>query len=134
MKALYRICGHHALLPRSLQIQLSSDCLDSPQRYGGFSEVWKGRYEGVEIAAKALRVDGTSHSREITHVNHQHLYSNARRQTHHDVEVLQGSLNVENPLSSKRAPAPGSHDGGQPIYDGVGVDDKWRYQQVCQGA
>ena len=116
-----------------MQISLSRDRLGSPQCYGGFSEVRKGQYQGREVAVKALNVYQTSDFHKITRVSYQHRYSNARRQTHHDVEVLQGSLNVENPLSSKRAPAPGSHDGGQPIYDGVGVDDKRGYQQVRQG-
>ena len=86
LKALCKICGHQALLPHSMQIPLSCDDLGSPQCYGGFSEVRKGRYQGREVAVKALTVYQTSDFDKIRRVSRQHRdgYSSSCRQTHHD--------------------------------------------------
>ena len=48
------------------------------------------------------------------------------------VEVLQGGFDVENPPSSKRAVAVGSHNGQPPVCDGMGVDGKWEHHRVHQ--
>ncbi|KAF9643032.1 kinase-like protein [Thelephora ganbajun] len=56
LRYLYRICGRHALLPKSLQIPLCYD-LAKPAHYcGGFADVWKGQHDGLDVAAKTLRV------------------------------------------------------------------------------
>ncbi|KAF9643686.1 kinase-like protein [Thelephora ganbajun] len=52
---LYRICGRQALLPKSLAIPLCYNTTEIPHYYGGFSDVWKGQYNGQEVAVKALR-------------------------------------------------------------------------------
>ena len=56
MRAVYRICGHQALLPRSLAIPLCYDPKEVPLFHGSFSDVWKGRYQGRDVAAKVLRI------------------------------------------------------------------------------
>ncbi|KAF9642512.1 kinase-like protein [Thelephora ganbajun] len=53
---LARICDHRALLPKSLHIPLRYDLLRPPSYTGGFAEVWKGEYNGREVAIKTLRV------------------------------------------------------------------------------
>jgi len=48
------------MLPKSLAIPLCYDPMATPQCHGGFADVWKGQYNGREVAAKALRVYSTS--------------------------------------------------------------------------
>ncbi|KAF9645531.1 kinase-like protein, partial [Thelephora ganbajun] len=60
LSALYRVCSHQALLPRSLQIPVCYNRSDNPLYHGGFADVWKGEYQGRHVAVKALRVYSTS--------------------------------------------------------------------------
>ena len=39
-----------------MQIPLYYNRTEGPRHQGGFSDVWKGEYEGVEVAVKVLRV------------------------------------------------------------------------------
>ena len=49
------------------------------------------------------------------------------------VGVLQGGCSVEHPPSSK-CPAPGRGDDlKEPICDGIGLDDEWKYWRIRQG-
>ncbi|KAF9643880.1 kinase-like protein [Thelephora ganbajun] len=56
LRYLYRICGHHALLPNSLQIPLCYDPKTTAECGGGFADVWKGKHRDQDVAAKALKV------------------------------------------------------------------------------
>lgn len=49
--------------------------MDPPLCHGGFAEVWKGEYQGREVAVKVLKVYLTSDLDKITHVGSQHLLS-----------------------------------------------------------
>ena len=69
MRTLCRICGREALLPRSVQIPPCYNQAGAPLYYGGFSEVWKGRHEGREVAVKVLRVRPTSGSDKVMRVS-----------------------------------------------------------------
>ena len=51
-----RVCDRQALVPRSLEIPLCYDPRENPVCSGGFSDVWKGRYNGRDVAAKVLRL------------------------------------------------------------------------------
>ena len=54
---LRTICSHHAILPSSYTI--SGDLTqvgDDPVADGGFSDVWKGTYNGHKVCIKNLRV------------------------------------------------------------------------------
>ena len=65
---LYRICGYQALLPKSLTIPLCYDPMESPLCHGEFADVWKGRYRGLDTAAKVLKVrsnDGRERTRRV---------------------------------------------------------------------
>ena len=66
---MYKICGSQTLLPQSLEIPLCYDPTETPMRHGGFSDVWKGRYHGREVAAKVLRVYLRSDFGEIRKVS-----------------------------------------------------------------
>ena len=71
MATLCRICGHQALLPRSVQIPLCYDRMDAPLYHGGFAEVWKGEHQRREVAVKVLKIYKTSNLVKITKVGFQ---------------------------------------------------------------
>ena len=60
LRALYRTCGRHALLPRSLRIPPCHDRTGTPLYRGGFADVWRSEYKGRSVAVKVLRIDSTS--------------------------------------------------------------------------
>ncbi|KAF9647776.1 kinase-like protein [Thelephora ganbajun] len=66
LSTLCRICGHQALLPRSVQIPLCYDRMNPPLYHGGYAEVWKGEHQGREVAVKVLKVYLTSDLDKIT--------------------------------------------------------------------
>ena len=68
LATLYKICSHHALIPRSMQIPLCYNRTEAPRYQGGFAEVWKGKHKGVEVAVKVLKVFATSELTRITRV------------------------------------------------------------------
>ena len=73
LTALCRICGHQALLPRSVQIPLCYNRMDTPLYHGGFAEVWKGEYRGREVAVKVLKVYATTDLVKTTKVGSHRL-------------------------------------------------------------
>ena len=68
LTTLCKICGHHALIPRSIQIPLCYNRAEAPLYQGGFAEVWKGKHEGIQVAVKVLKVFPTSDLLRITRV------------------------------------------------------------------
>ena len=68
MFILSRICSHHGLVPRSIQIPLCYDRTEDPKCAGGFANVWKSEYEGVQVAVKVLKVFGDSDLSKIKKV------------------------------------------------------------------
>ena len=69
LRALYQICGRHALLPRSLQIPPCHNRSDTPLYRGGFADVWKGEHKGRNVAIKVLRIYSTSDVDKIRFVS-----------------------------------------------------------------
>lgn len=65
-----RICGHRALLPRSLHIPPCHNRSDVPRAKGGYADVWLGNHEGRQVAVKVLRVYSTTDLAKITRVSH----------------------------------------------------------------
>jgi len=53
---LRKICGRQRLLPKSVQIQVDYNRLDTPLYQGGFADIWRGRYQDYHVAVKVLRV------------------------------------------------------------------------------
>ena len=58
------------MLPRSLQIQMFYDPMGVAHCHGGFGDIWKGKYHGLEVAVKAPRIYPTSDLRKITRVSY----------------------------------------------------------------
>ena len=69
MKSLYKTCARHSLLPRSLQITACYNPAATPHSHGGFADVWKGEYDGLEVGVKVLRTSSMSDFEKITHVS-----------------------------------------------------------------
>ena len=84
LNTLCKICGHQALLPRSVQIPLCYDRSGTPLYRGGFGDVWKGNYEGREVAVKVPRVYSTSPLDKITRVSDQCGNPSLDQRTDHD--------------------------------------------------
>ena len=55
LRLLRKICGCHALLPRSLAIPVFYDRTEDPLCHGGFADVWRGASDDREVAVKVLR-------------------------------------------------------------------------------
>lgn len=68
VKALYKICGRHAILPESLQIPLCYDRQGYPVYQGGFGDVWRGRYCDKDVAVKVIRVRSRPDLRKVVPV------------------------------------------------------------------
>lgn len=64
------MCARHSLLPRSLQIVLCYNPASAAHYRGGFADVWKSEYRGLEVAVKALRVYANSDLQKIARVSH----------------------------------------------------------------
>ena len=62
---MYRVCRRHALLPRALKISVRYDRTRDALFRGGFADVWKGEYDGREVAVKVLRTYETSDFQKI---------------------------------------------------------------------
>lgn len=56
LRFLCKTCSHHALLPKSLEIQFSYDRTKLPLYNGGFADVWRGTSHDQEVAVKLLKV------------------------------------------------------------------------------
>ena len=107
LSALCKICGHQAILPRSLLVPLCYDRTGDALYNGGYADVWMGEHRGYKVAVKVLRLYTTSDLSKITTVSPSLQPLN---RAYHCVccdyvEVLQRSNNLEKPLSPKRAPA-----------------------------
>ena len=68
LRFLSRSCGRQTLLPRSLVIPLCYNPTKTPLYHGRFADVWKGQYNGQEVAAKVLRVSSRDDLRRTRRV------------------------------------------------------------------
>jgi hypothetical protein len=133
VRSLHRICGRQALLPKSLAIPLCYNPTETPLCHGGFADVWKGQYDGREVAVKVLKVYRTSNFEKIRKVDPLRL-SRAPANLPRFPDVLQGGRNMEDPSSSKCVTTVGGDDDRGPVRDGIGVDGQWEHQRVCGAA
>ena len=69
LRLLYRICGCHALLPKSLAIPVFYDRTEDPPYHGGFAGVWKGISDGLEVAVKVIKLYQSSNQVKIRRVS-----------------------------------------------------------------
>lgn len=79
LTTLCKVCSRHGLLPRSVQIPLCYNPLDTPLYHGGYADVWKGEYQGRDVAVKVLKVYSTDDIDKVKQVGYQHNYSSPRR-------------------------------------------------------
>ena len=77
LATLCKICSHHFLIPSSIQIPLYYNRAEDPRCEGGFARVWKGEYEGTEVAVKVLKVFEESDLVKIKRVGFS-IYQRAR--------------------------------------------------------
>ena len=56
------------MIPRSLVIPLCYDPMGDPLCHGEFGDVWKGKHDDREVAAKVLRVYQTSDFKKVAKV------------------------------------------------------------------
>jgi hypothetical protein len=74
LKALYRTCGRHALLPRALKIPVCYDRTGSATYRGGFADVWKGEHCGRDVAVKVVRTYSNIGLQKIIGVSYRSCY------------------------------------------------------------
>lgn len=87
LKYLCRICGHHRLLPASYKLTSGLRKGDRPIGNGGFAEVWKGSYNGRQVAIKVLKVYETSDMEDIGRVS---CWPTNKRQRIHESTFTSG--------------------------------------------
>jgi serine/threonine protein kinase len=133
LRSLYRICSRQALLPKSLVIPLCYNPMETPLCSGGFADVWKGRHHGREVAAKVLRVCLTSDFVRIRKVGYPRPDACVNGLSVSCTGVLQGGCGMEGPPPSQSAAAIRRDDDRDSVRDGIGVDDEWKHQPICEG-
>lgn len=101
LRYLYRICGRQAFLPRSLEVPLCYDPKKDPVSRGELADVWKGQYQGQEVAARVFSIWRGSDAEEIKKVSCRWRSRPAIQTTDHVLEILQGNCNVEGPSPSE---------------------------------
>jgi hypothetical protein len=119
LRFLYDICGRNALVPRSLVLPFSYDTTGRPLVSSGLADVWKGKYQGREVAVKVSR---TSIPRKVSCPR---LVMCINELTVSDAEVLQGDCGMERPPSSQRVTVVRCYDDRESVRDGIKLDGKW---------
>lgn len=57
LRILRKLCGTCGILPTSSTINEGLEIIgDHPHGFGGFAEVWQGKYRGSRVAVKSLRI------------------------------------------------------------------------------
>jgi hypothetical protein len=102
LESLYRTCGHHALLPRSLKILVRYDRTSTALYRGGFADVWKGQHFNRDVAVKVIRTYSDDDLQRVIGVRYWSCsLSTWLRADTTSVAVLQGGRDVENTPTSE---------------------------------
>ena len=102
LESLYRTCGHHALLPRSLKIPVCYDRTGTALYRGGFADVWKGQHCGRDVAVKVIRTYSDDDLQRVIGVRYWSCsLSTCPHANTTTVEVLQGGCDVEDAPTSE---------------------------------
>ena len=100
--------------------------------------MWMGEHRGRKVAVKVLRVYSESDFNKIICVSHHPGFAESAYRRADDrcnrADVLQGGCNMEEPVSSKFAPAAGSDDGEKGLCHGFRMDGQWEHHRVHQSA
>ena len=134
LKLLYKSCGHHALLPRTLKIPACYDRTGTALYRGGFTDVWKGKHCGRDVAVKVIRTYSDDDLQRVIGVRcwSCSLPTCLRADTT-TVAILQGGCDVENPPTSKHPVADRGDDVRDSVCDGIRLDGRRKHQRLCEG-
>ena len=69
LRWVYRLCGRHGLLPKTLKIPICYDRTGYPRYSGGNADVWKGEYDGRDVAVKVIRTYSSDNLKKILGVS-----------------------------------------------------------------
>ena len=69
LRRLYRACGSHGILPKTLRIPVCFDHTAYPLYRGGYADVWKGEHCGRDVAVKVIRTYSRSKLKKIIGVS-----------------------------------------------------------------
>jgi hypothetical protein len=111
LESLYRTCGHHALLPRTLKIVVRYDRTGTALYRGGFADVWKGQHCDRDVAVKVIRTYSDDDLQRVIGVCYWSCsLSTCLRADTTSIAVLQGGCDVENAPTSEYPSADRSDD------------------------
>ena len=125
---LRRVCGRQALLPRSLTIPICYDPTENPLSHGELVDIWKGQYQGQEVAAEVLNLWSWNDPGKVRMVGYRwriRLVVCIDELTLSRTEVLRGGHDVETPPSLECATADRRDDDRESTRRGIGADGKW---------
>jgi hypothetical protein len=128
LRFLYTICGREVLLPQSLEV-LPHYIQGVLMYRGGRWDVFRGQYQGREVAVKALRARDPW---KIVNVGCPQHVACVGRLTMSCAEDLQGGCEMEFPPSSECVTVAGYGDGRDSLCDCIRVDGTWAHQRVCE--
>ena len=60
LRPLYKTCGRHALLPKTMEVPVCYDPTGDALYSGGYADVWKGQYRDRDVAVKVIRTFSNS--------------------------------------------------------------------------
>ena len=69
LRRMYRTCGRHGLLPKTLEIPICYDRTGYPRYSGGNADVWEGEYCGRDVAVKVIRTYSSSNLKRVVGVS-----------------------------------------------------------------
>ena len=130
---LYRTCGHHALVPSALQITTCCDQTSSTVYRGGYADVWKGEHCGQDVAVKVIRTYSDDELQKVINVCRS-IFAYYTLLTMLCAEVLRSGCDVELPSTSKYPASNRCLSVRESVRNGIRVDAKREYQQICQSA
>ena len=70
LRRLYRACGTHGILPKTLEIPVRFDNTVDPLYSGGYADVWKGEHCGRDVAVKVIRTSSRKSLKKIIGVSY----------------------------------------------------------------
>ena len=134
LKLLYKSCGHHALLPRTLKIPVCYDRTGTALYRGGFADVWKGQHCGRDVAVKVIRTYSDDDLQRVIGVGYwSWSLATCLRADMTTVAVLQGGCDVEVAPTSKYPIADRSDDVRDSIRNGFRLDGRRKHQRLREG-